>query len=300
MATFKICVFYHQRRKDNKYPVSIKIYWKKQQSYIHTEYYVSDKQVKKSYHLRNNKKTLFVELKDPYIINELNSRIVVYEKLKAEKLRHNIELYNAKELAEYFKREGAPGTDSSIDFIEFAHLYCSRLIARGRKTTASRMKQSINALIDFNSGDEKIGITNINIKFLNQFDNFLRSKRTMQRKNQFGRVVTIKRGGLSDVSVNGYMADVRTFFNAAIDEYNDEDKGDIRIKHYPFRKYEFKKGREPDKRNLSIEQIRSIMNVSDEDLKHERAILGRDVFMLSFFLAGVNTCDLYDRDKELK
>ena len=68
MATFKICVFEHQKRKDNKYPVCIRVGWKREYAYIGTEYYVTDKQI--------NKKNF--SLKDVFIINELNKRITKF------------------------------------------------------------------------------------------------------------------------------------------------------------------------------------------------------------------------------
>ena len=83
MATFKICIFKHQRRADEKYPVSIRVCWKRQYGYIKTEFYVTDKQI--------NKKA-FV-LKDSFIIRELDRRIAKYEELKSQKLGLRIELY---------------------------------------------------------------------------------------------------------------------------------------------------------------------------------------------------------------
>lgn len=287
MATFKICVFEHQKRIDGKYPVSIRIYFKGQSAYLKTNLYVTDQQI--------NKKTF--TLKDPFVIKECNARIAKYESLKVNKLGYNIELYTAKELAEYFKKEGAPGTDSSIDFIEFARLYKNRLINKGKKSTADTLRCTINAMVDFCGGREKISITEINVKFLNQFEDYLRGARTLKRVNQFGRIVTTKRKGVSDITIMDYMTNVRTIFNAAIDEFNDEDRGDVKIKHYPFRKYKLRKGPEPNKRVLSIEQIRSIRDVSDTLLIEKRSILSRDVFMLSFLLAGCNTADLFDVKK---
>ena len=109
MATFKICIFKHQKRQDDKYPVSIRVCWKRQYGYIKTEFYVSDKQI--------NKKSF--SIKDTYIINELNKRIVKYEDLKAKKLGFRIELYTAKELADYFQKETSPGSDTSITLLSF-------------------------------------------------------------------------------------------------------------------------------------------------------------------------------------
>jgi len=41
--------------------------------------------------------------------------------------------------------------------------------------------------------------------------------------------------GLSDSGLHNHMRDLRVLFNAARDKYNDEDRGVIAIRHYPFR-----------------------------------------------------------------
>jgi site-specific recombinase XerD len=298
MATFKICIFEKHVKSNGTYPVSIRVCWKRKYGYMKTEYYATLKQInQKPYYDEKGVKKHFFALKDKFIINDLNARIAKYEDLKVKKLGHNIELYTAQDLAEYFKREGAPGTDSSIDFIEFAKLHCKRLDDKGRKTTADTLRRTINAVTDFCSGRGKISITEINVKFLSQFENYLQGKRTLKRINQFGKEVSTEKKGLSAISIHDYMTDIRTLFNAAINEFNDEDRGEIRIKHYPFRKYKLQKGPEPDKRVLKVEQIRSIRDVSDTKLIQKRSILARDVFILSFYLAGTNTADLFDVKK---
>ena len=231
MATFKICIFKHQRRADEKYPVSIRVCWKRQYGYIKTEFYVTDKQI--------NKKT-FV-LKDSFIIRELDRRIAKYEELKSQKLGLRIELYTAKELAEYFEKQTTPGSDSSIDFIAFSRKHCERLRNEGRISTAQTLETATNAIIDFCNGRERIAITEITSKFLRQFEKHLRSERTIKRKNQFGKIVTTKKKPLSDVGVFDYMTNVRILFNAAINEYNDDEKDEVLIAHYPFRKYKLQK-----------------------------------------------------------
>lgn len=284
MATFKITVFKHQKRRDGKYPVSIRVGWKRKYSFIDTEYYVTDKQI--------NKKTF--EVKDNFILSDLNDRIVKYEDLKSQKLGQRIEMYTAKELAKWFSEQGKPGSDTSIDFIEFSMRKIEDLISRGKQTTAANLRRTINSLIDFCNGRERIAITEITYKFLQQYESFLRKERTMKRRNQLGNLVTTTKKGLSDVSVIDYMTDIRLLFNDAMDEYNDEDRADMRILHYPFRKYKISRPPEPVKRNISIEQIRSIRDITDQDLVLPRTIFARDIFLLSFCLCGMNLADLYE------
>ncbi len=298
MATFKICVFEHQKRIDGKYPVSIRIYWKGQSCYIGTEYYVTDKQVlkKKYFDEKGRQKEVFA-LKDTYIINDLNKRITKYEDMKSQKLGHRIEMYTAKELAQYFDKEAKPGTDATINFIEFSRKHIAKLKAQGRTTTASGINSTVNSLIDFCNGRDKVAITEITSKFLTQFEAYLRTERKMKRKNQFGKIVRTKQKGLSDVSIFDYMTNIRLLFNAAMAEFNDEDKDEIRIFHYPFRKYKLKRKPENEKRNITVEQLRTIRDVPEEKLQLERTIFSRDMFLLSFYMVGMNFADLYEADK---
>lgn len=282
MATFKVCIFKHQKRQDNKYPVSIRICWKRQYSYLKTEYYVSDKQI--------NKKTF--EIKDPYLTNELNSRILNFENIKIQKLGPRIDLYSARDLVKYFEDTSRLGTDSTIDFIAFAKEHCSKLEAKGRITTARPLKSAINAFRDYSNGREKIPITEITSKTLMGFADFLKGPREIKRKNQFGNTVVTQQKGLADISVADYITSLRTLFNAAIEKYNDPDKDEIRILHYPFKKYKINKNIEPEKRNLSAVQIRQIRDV--KGLVLQRSILAKDLFMLSFYLLGTNPVDIYN------
>lgn len=292
MATFKICVFEHQKRGDDKFPVSIRVYWQGASAYIGTEFYVTQQQInRKTLKLEGGRIKKVFELKDPYILSELNSRIKTYENLKSQKLGYSIESYAARELADYFSREAAPGTDGTIDFVAFSRRYCDRLINTGRKKTASTLLTPLNALIDFCNGRQKIAMTEITVSMLKDFEAFLRQKRTLKRLNQFGRIVVTERPGLSDAGIHDYMTAIRILFNAAMDEYNDEDHGNIRIRHYPFKKYKITKGRAPEQRVLTLEQIRAIFVRTD--FVQKRAQLARDVFILSFCLAGTNLADLY-------
>lgn len=298
MATFKICVFKNQKRRDGKYPVSIRVCWKRQYSYIGTEYYVTDKQIlKKKYQDQNGKPKEMFALKDAFILNELNKRITKYEDMKSQKLGHRIEMYTAKELADYFDKDTKPGSDATINFVEFSRGHIEKLKSQGRTTSAGLLNRTLNSLIDFANGREKIAITEITSKFLTQFETFLRGKRTMKRKNQFGRITTIERNGLSDISLIDYMTDIRLLFNAAMAEYNDEDKDEIRIIHYPFRKYKLKRRPENEKRNITKEQLCTIRDADPADITLKRAIFSRDVFMLSFYMVGMNFADLYEAEK---
>ena len=202
-------------------------------------------------------------------------------------LRNDVSNYSAKDIIEFIKKK--QNEVSCIDFIAFARKHISKLFEAGREKRAKHIQTTINALVDI-SGQE-LNIVKVTSKFLEKFEGFLRSERTIVRVNQFGREVTTKRKPLTDTGVHDYMADIRAVFNEAIDFYNDDELGDPIIKHYPFRKFEVVKPNPPKKRNIYLENIRKIMNVENRLRRQE---LARDVFMLSFFLVGMNTVDMFN------
>ena len=280
MATFKICVFKHQKRADGKYPVSIRIYWQGKKAYIRTEYYVGQAQI-------NQKKGAF-ELNDIFIINRLASRIELFEK---EKLKIDINRYSAKKLADYFKKLTSNSNDDDIDILKFGYQYCEQRKVEGK--SYSRIVTTLNNLSDFSKGE--LSIFSLTSKKLKEFEQFLKTERKITRYNQFKKQVTIIRPPCSNHCIADYMSDLRTVFNAAIYEYNDEDLGDLKIKHYPFRKYKMPQIPETPKRNIIPEQIRKLAEFTSTS---NRANIARDVFMLSFFFVGMNTADIYNLKKE--
>lgn len=90
MATFTISIQKHQKRLDGKYPVSIRLTFKRKLTYLKTEYYVGDKQIDKDYNL-----------KDRFLIRLLNQKIELYEDIIIKKLGKKVDLYSATELKEY-------------------------------------------------------------------------------------------------------------------------------------------------------------------------------------------------------
>lgn len=76
-----------------------------------------------------------------------------------------------------------------------------------------------------------------------------------------------------------HMRNLRAVFNRAIDE--------DAISCYPFRKFKIKH-EQTRKRSLTIDQLRKLMTM---ELSPARAYY-RDMFMLTFYLIGINTADL--------
>lgn len=79
------------------------------------------------------------------------------------------------------------------------------------------------------------------------------------------------------------LRNIRAIFNKAIDE------GFVSADFYPFRRFKIPI-QKTQKRSLDIKQIRKIYK---KELTDKYEIQGRDVFMLIFFLIGINIKDLF-------
>lgn len=287
MSTFAFEVQSYQKLRDGKSPVVIRLIHKRQKAYLKTEFYASPKQLDKK-----------LELTDRFLIKQLNQKIELYENIIIKKLGNKVDRYSAKELKDYLVNTTQSGTNIIIDFVAFSSKHIEKMKI-SQKSRARRLKTTLNSMIDF-FGREKISVTEISSKVLQEYEGYLLNPHTITRNNQFGKSITTDRPPLSLAGVRDYMADIRALFNAAMEEYNDDEKEEVLIHHSPFTKYKLPKAPDPVKRSLKVEMIRSIINAPDDNISGthgiNRANLARDVFTLSFYLIGMNTVDLYNID----
>ena len=238
------------------------------------------------------------KLKDKFVIKEVANKIEKYEELVLRKLGNKIDSYTIHELNEFLIKNANSGSDSSIDFVLFSLKHIDRIKDK-QASRARRLKTALNSFQDF-FGRDMISIREITSRVLKEYENYLLKPHKITRKNQFGKDVPSDRPPLSVVAIRDYMADIRTLFNAAREEFNDDEKDEMLITHYPFTKYKLPKAKEAVKRSLKVEMIRSIINAPDIAIygTHgiNRANLARDVFTLCFYLVGMNTVDLYNID----
>ena len=92
--------------------------------------------------------------------------------------------------------------------------------------------------------------------------------------------------GLSINSQSIELRNIRAVFNQAINE----DVAELNA--YPFRKFKIKT-EATRKRSLTIEQLRRLRDFECEESQRQY----RDMFMLIFYLAGINTVDLFNLKK---
>lgn len=268
--TLKAVILKHNLREDGTYNVKIRVTLNRRTSYIGTEHYVGRKQLNDKY-----------EIKDTFVLDEIDNDIRRLRK-EVTLLGAKVNKFTASSLAEYLEGRRNPGTNTGIDFIAFGRWKVDQMTKAGRGATAIGYGYALDKLETYIKAST-LEIKDITVKFLKNYETWLRDQGTGSR------------------GIESNLAAIRALFNFARDHYNDEDLEEIKISHYPFAKYKIPKADIPEQRSLKLEDIVKIAGFryqasSKYDPKRgiSRPDLARDVFLLSFFIVGINTKDLIE------
>lgn len=197
------------------------------------------------------------------------------------------EFYDADRLWAKIEEQLREGNSFKLDIFEYAEKKMSTM----EKKTAEGYKSSLNAFRRF-LGKDWCDINDIDYKMMLSFREYLENEPAL--KDGRGKHLEKKKGCRA---VSSYLTCLRALHNSAKREYNDDDV--VRIPKQPFKEGLIPPQPMTEHRSLSKNQIVSIMNV--ELVEGSRADLSRDVFIMSFFLIGMNTVDIYNlKKKDLK
>jgi integrase len=274
MATVSAKVYEHQKKKDGTFNVKIIVYHQQDRKHIDTTHFVSQKQLTPDF-----------QIKDKFLNNIIDDTLESY-RTTISQLGAKLDFFTCEALRDHLRDK-----DKEIDFIDFCASHIAQLRKENRDGTANNHRVIRNSLIDYFKR-ESVSINEITSGMLYQYEKFLRGNRTLKRTNHLGKTITTTENGLSDSGLHNHMRDLRTLFNAACKLYNDEDLGVHKIKHYPFKKYKIGSAPLTRKRNITIAEVETIKNCKIK--AGSRAELARDIFMLSFYLCGMNAVDIYN------
>jgi len=185
---------------------------------------------------------------------------------KLAKIR-NIESKSVEEIIDYVTRENPTGR---VDFLAFYESEISEIKNAG---TAGVYKTSLNHLRTYTGG--VLFAEDIDYEFVKKYAAYI-------EKTTQGRAVSL------------YLANLRHILNQAKNVFNKEEIGEIRIPLNPFNKFKIPKQQITKKRTLTVSQIRQIRELPDKGIRWD---LARDCFMLSFYLMGMNSADMYHCSK---
>lgn len=158
------------------------------------------------------------------------------------------------------------GLEESIDESLFTVQFNNFISTKIKESTLRTYKFTIQKLREFSKNIDSLTFEDINLDFLISFNNYL------------------IRSNMKQNSRNIYLRNIRAVFNYAI------DNGVTTF--YPFRKFKIKRQQTP-KRSLTVEELRQFIDFKCEDY----LVQYKDMFLLTFFLIGINTIDLLNLRK---
>ena len=95
---------------------------------------------------------------------------------------------------------------------------------------------------------------------------------------------------------------IRRLFNKVKDVHNDYDLGILNVKNYPFKRLRYPEViSQAGNKALSVVDLRKVISAPIPEGKGYRAYeleYGRDYFLLSFYLIGINPADMWDLTKD--
>ena len=252
----KLSFYQDTRSGKDSYPIKIRISHKKQNAYVSTGVKVTTEQwdEQNGAVINHEKAKNFNAL--------IGSRMMSATRIiKSLELADKVNEYSAAQLKDLIENDGVLRNEECRG--EFYDFYLSFMEKKSKPATRSSYQQALNNLIRFDPLLKERTFEELDSKWFEAFDAWFDSR---------------------SVSVNAravYYRNIKAVFNAAISD-------EITV-CYPFRKFKIKK--EPTaKRNLSLYELRLLLNYPIKDVHQQKY---RDLFMLMFYLRGINAVDLF-------
>lgn len=269
MATF--VPYYSYQKLDGTSRVMIKIHHNNKRKVISTEIFVTPEDLTKKGKLKNPG----IEIEIQKILQEFRQKI------------QQLGMKAANLSIEEIHRHLTMPSGTEIDFIKFAEGLVENYKADKKPGMARNYTAAIRSLKAF-TGRDSINVNELTAKFFTDYAKYMKTANS--------RAHTINPKPVGNRAVSLYTGIFRSILNKAKAEYNDEDSEIINIRVNPFKKFKVPVDEPTSYRSISKEQIIAIRDFVPQ-LSTKRAILARDCFMLSFYMCGINSVDLYNAPK---
>lgn len=252
----KLALVLDTRNGNGTFPLKVRISTKKTKSYIGLGIKLTPEQW-------NEEEGKVVDHKDEktlnlFIENKIALAKSVLVKLDLQGVTDN---YSANELRDIIENNGVIKEETTQgNFLEY---YLARMEKMDKRKTRLSNDTTIKKMMQYDPLLADKTFEDIDVQYIEELDAFW--------ENQ----------GLAVNSRAVYFRNIRAVFNRAID--------DELTKNYPFRKFSIKKT-PTKKRNLSLEELRLL---KDYPIQNEFQEKYRDLFMLMFYMRGINAVDIF-------
>ena len=259
MATLKLTYRKDYTKSDGTVPIVVRLIHKGKARYISTPFSIQPAMF--------DNKSGRIKSKHPSS-NKLNLALSAIMQRYYEKiieLSMSVESMSIEEVVAYLKRSNA----SDVSFTDYMQSRIDYFKKRDRMSYADMFIRSVKKLRQY-SEKEDIPFSSITVSFLTRFEEWLEDQ------------------GLGVNSRRITLNCIRTTYLHAIDE------DIISADRNPFRKFKIRQEKHRP-RPLTKEQLNAIREKAKGNIRYEKAV---DLFMLSFYLIGINFKDMLALKKE--
>lgn len=209
------------------------------------------------------------EVCDPYVVQYCLKKITHWmDRLN----RVESEKWTVKEIVEYVKND-----EGEVSFSDYARKHNANMINSGMERTAKNYRLAYEHLERY-AGTNKLNFSRLTSSFLSCWIKSLEHTHRAKEK---------------------YPICVRQIFKSALLEFNDEERGVVRIKFNPWHKVQIPRPDKAEKLAITPEACRDFFNAPLPESKMASPLpeLGRDVAKMVLCLGGINAVDLYNMQK---
>lgn len=255
-----LSIYQKKPNKSGNTPVYIRVYMNGQSKFIRLPFYLTPSDL-----------TPKGKIKNKTISNAIQSDIIrLNNKIAAEGIK--VSAYDIDDVMKLLT-EDTKKDSFKLDFFEWVDKCVKDLMSSNRASTAKSYKTAKDKLIQYYQSD-RLDVND------------------MSRKLMQGFVDWCPNNGISANSLKTYMSYLSAAYTKACDEYNSEDIGKILITRKPFEHIQMPAATEVKKRVVNKQLVKLIYDLNSDELP-KWSILGRDIFIMSYCLCGMNAKDMY-------
>lgn len=254
MATLKLTIFKAKVLKDGRHKIRIAVCHKQETCYIVTRFIIDN--------LSQFKDGQVVKRADASIINTKLRSMMNDLQNKLDEINHQ-SLYSCKQIKDMLVSELYSQGKQNITYQKACSDFITDLKSEGRESYAVLIERSCRYFTEFTRGE--IPMSDITPNMIEGFSRYLKTKRN-----------------IGNTTIGMMMSQIKAVINRNI------NSGYLRYDIHPFVNKKIPKSpvREVD---ISLESLNMIRESTPKEKKY---IVARDVFMLSFYLGGMNLIDI--------
>lgn len=274
MATIAWVILKHHKKADGTYNPKIRITHNRTTGYIPTQIFTALVRFKRG--------EASGTVTDGNLADSLNTRVKEIRKLlnKYEEIVEECE--TAKSVIAFIEKK--TNESRKLDFLVFAEKYVREMPDNGTKLIIRGLISNLKSFVKVHD----LPVRKLTSQFLKDFENWLRSERKLTNggKEHIHKPVT-------DKTILTYMQLFQAIFNKMLIAYNNYDNGDIVIAKNPFKNYKLHFNIPIKNKAVPVSVIRAIIAYLPEDTaRNKKRLFARDMFILSFCVAGMNLADI--------